>query len=184
MKRLLTICALSALLCSPCEAQLKMIDIYSQMPDSLFPYLSESNRLDFIDFLDSNMKAEVTNELDGKSEMLSFDDESLTLQLNSSTKVSMRLMPVKEPVHSQSQVVCVITTYGKDAPESKIEVYSTDWCLLDQAKYLNLPQSPFVAEFLPLSAGVLLKETNALDPIANEEQEETEPWLKNIEWKP
>lgn len=40
-------------------------DIFKQMPDSLMPYLSQNNRLDFIDFLDSHMKAEVRNTFGG-----------------------------------------------------------------------------------------------------------------------
>lgn len=184
MKRLLTICAMSAMLLSPCEAQQKMRDVFLQMPDSLLPHLTELNKLDFIDFIDSNMKAVVTNALDGKSEMLSLDDESLVLQVSSAMQVAMRLMPVNEPVDSCQQVVCLITTYGKDAPESKVEVYTLDWRLLNTATYLDHPSPPYVAEFMPSSAGLVLKESNALDPIANDGQEKTEPWLKNIEWKP
>ena len=43
---------------SQASAQDLMIrDVFKQMPDSLMPYLSQNNRLDFIDFLDANMKA-------------------------------------------------------------------------------------------------------------------------------
>ena len=54
-------------------------DIFKQMPDSLMPYLSQNNRLDFIDFLDSNMKAEVRNALGGLSEMMTLADDSLSI---------------------------------------------------------------------------------------------------------
>lgn len=184
MKRLLIIGVLSVLLLSPCEAQQRMRDVFLQMPDSLLPYLTEHNRLDFIDFIDSNMKAEVTNGLDGKSEMLSLDDESLALRVSSSMQVAMRLMPVSEPIDSCQQVVCMITTYGKDAPESKIEAYSLKWRLLDVSAHLSLPVPPYIAEFVAGSAALTLKESNALDPIANDEQTQATPWLKNIEWEP
>lgn len=184
MKRLFIICVLLTLLVYPCEAQQKMKDVFLQMPDRLLPSLTESNKLDFIDFLDSNMKAVVTNKLDGKSEMLSLDDESLAIQVSSSMQMSMRLMPVNEPIDSCLQVVCVITTYGKDAPESKIDVYSLKWRLLNVATHLQLPPDPYVAEFVPSSTTLVLKETKTLDAIVEDEQEETIPWLKNIEWKP
>lgn len=184
MNRRLMMCALSALLLSPCEAQQKMRDVFLQMPDSVLPYLTEHNKLDFIDFIDSNMKAVVTNELDGKSEMLSLDDERLALQVSPATHVAMQLMPVNTPVDSCQQVVCVITTYGKDAPESKVEVYSLKWHLLNVADYLVLPSPPYVAEFMPDSTGLVLKESNALYAIANDEEDKVEPWLKNIEWEP
>ena len=44
----------------------RMKDVFRLMPDSLFPTLSANNRLDMIDFMDSQMKAEVTNLLGGK----------------------------------------------------------------------------------------------------------------------
>ena len=46
-------------------SQTTMRDVFRQMPDSIVPYLTENNRLDFIDFIDSNMKAEVTNAFGG-----------------------------------------------------------------------------------------------------------------------
>ena len=46
-----------------------MSDIIKDMPDSIMPLLTKNDRLDFIDYLASNMKAEVTNRLGGKSEM-------------------------------------------------------------------------------------------------------------------
>lgn len=184
MNRRLIICAFFALLLSPCGAQQKMRDVFLQMPDSLLPYLTEHNRLDFIDFIDSNMKAEVTNELDGKSEMLLLDDKSLVLRVSSSMQIAMQLMPVSEMVDSCQQVVCMITTYGIDTPESKVEIYSLKWRILDVMSHLALPSSPYVADFLPSSTGLVVKESNALDMIANEEQEKVASWLKNIEWKP
>ena len=42
---------------------------FTNMPDSLSPLLTAVNRADFIDFLESEMKAEVTNRFGGKSEM-------------------------------------------------------------------------------------------------------------------
>ena len=62
MKRYL-IAALCTLAVGQVSAQnLKMRDVFKQIPDSLVPYLSQNNRLDFIDFLDSNMKAEDPDE--------------------------------------------------------------------------------------------------------------------------
>ena len=53
------LCALS--IGQVCAQDLKMRDVFNHMPDSLMPYLSHNNRLDFIDFIDSNMKSEVRN---------------------------------------------------------------------------------------------------------------------------
>ena len=45
------------------------------MPDSVMPLLTNNNRLDFIDFLDSNMDAVVINRLDGRSQMKVLTDD-------------------------------------------------------------------------------------------------------------
>ncbi|MBR6998224.1 MAG: DUF3256 family protein, partial [Prevotella sp.] len=42
-----------------------MADLFKAMPDSLMPYLTKNNRLDMIDFMEANMKAEITNQLEG-----------------------------------------------------------------------------------------------------------------------
>ena len=69
MRRLLYSCIFALIASSSVAQELTIRDVFRQMPDSLMPYLSTNNRLDFIDFLDSNMKAEVKNQFDGKSEM-------------------------------------------------------------------------------------------------------------------
>ena len=56
------------------SAQTPMSQVLKQMPDSLVPYLSENNKLDMIDFLDSKMKAEVHNLLDGKTELITLTE--------------------------------------------------------------------------------------------------------------
>lgn len=177
--------ALLSSLLSPCEAQLKMRDVFLQMPDSLLPYLTENNRLDFLDFMDSNMKAEVRNELGGKSEMLSLSDESLTIQVSPAMRMSMRLFPVSEAVDSCQQVVCVITTYGTDAPESRVEGYSLVWNPVDVSKHLSIPNEPYIADFMEVpGVGLVFRQSDALDQLAHEEQKKESSWLRNVEWNP
>ena len=43
-----------------------MAALFKAMPDSLMPYLTKNNRLDMIDFMEANMKAEITNQLEGR----------------------------------------------------------------------------------------------------------------------
>lgn len=95
-------------------------DAFREMPDSLMPYLSKNNRLDFIDFLDSGMKAEVKNQLGGTSEMLSIADDSLTIQMNPSLRVHMLAM---------DSVVVMVETFLVDSiyGESRVHYYSASW---------------------------------------------------------
>ena len=109
------------------SAQMKMRDVFKQMPDSLVPYLDANNRLDFIDFIDSGMLSEVTNSLGGKSVMQKLTDDALQIQLTESSSLSMRLLDVSEQVDSVNQIVCFIRTYGSDLRESQISFYSVKW---------------------------------------------------------
>ena len=95
-------------------------DAFREMPDSLMPYLSKNNRLDFIDFLDSGMKAEVKNQLGGTSQMLSIADDSLTIQMNPSLRVHMLAI---------DSVVAVVETFLVDSiyGESRVHYYSASW---------------------------------------------------------
>ena len=60
---ILTLCAL--LFVTHTNAQ-EMRDIFVEMPDSIIPLLTQSNRADCVDFLDAKMRARVTNKFDGR----------------------------------------------------------------------------------------------------------------------
>ena len=104
-------------------------DVFKQMPDSLMPYLSANNRLDFIDFMDSNMKAEVTNQTGGTSEMTALTDDSLSIRMSDALRVDMLLLNLDEPVDSIRQVIVFVETFLADSVygESVCKTYSVDW---------------------------------------------------------
>lgn len=163
-----------------------MRDVFLQMPASMLPYLNENNKLDFIDFMDSGMKAVVTNELGGKSEMTALKDSSLIIEMNPSTTIIMHLMPVNEMVDSCHQVICMITTYGHDIRESKITVYSKNWHPLDASKYLDIPQRPYFAvDFIERGNFFVIKSVDGLE-IENElnegEVKDDNHNIKNVYW--
>ena len=121
------LCALS--IGQVCAQDLKMRDVFNHMPDSLMPYLSQNNRLDFIDFMDSNMKAEVRNKLGGTSEMTALTDDSLAIRMSDALQVNMLLMKLDQPVDSFQQVVVFSQTFLIDSvyKDSEVLFYSTDW---------------------------------------------------------
>ena len=109
--------------------ELKMRDVFRQMPDSLMPYLTQNNRLDFIDFLDSNMKAEVRNALGGLSEMTTLADDSLSIRMSESLKTDLLLLPLAQPMDSLTQVVAMVETFLVDSiyGESRVSYYTSQW---------------------------------------------------------
>ena len=116
-----------------CSAQeLKLRDVFRQIPDSLMPTLSVNNRLDFIDFMDSNMKAEVTNELGGKSLMTALTDDSLSLRLNDACQIQLMLVADK-------RWLCLVSTIGveNEWSQSVVDFYTTSWQRLETAPKLG-----------------------------------------------
>lgn len=107
-------------------------DVFRQMPDSLMPTLTQNNRLDFLDFLDAGMKAEVKNRLGGTSVMTALTADSLSLQVSPALRVDMLLLPLAEPIDSMNQVVVVGETFLADSVygETAVRYFSTDWKLI------------------------------------------------------
>ena len=104
-------------------------EVFKQMPDSLMPYLTQNNRLDFIDFMESNMKAEVSNLTGGTSEMTVLTDDSLSIRMSEALRVDMLLLDLDEPVDSIRQVIVFVETFLADSVygESVCKTYSVDW---------------------------------------------------------
>jgi len=131
MKRLI----LAALCCiSLCiSAQEETIgSFFKNMPDTLMPYLSHNNRLDMIDFMEAQMKAEVTNLMGGKSEMTSLTADSLSIRMNVMLQVDMKLTTPEQPSDSSRHVISLWRTYTLNGQldERIHDVYTTDWHLL------------------------------------------------------
>lgn len=131
IKALLTIVLLCATAAMSAQEEMSIRDIFKAMPDSLIPYLSTNNRLDMIDFMDAQMKAEVTNKLDGKSEMVALTDDSLCIVLSQALKVDLKLEKVDTGV-----VVCLKRIYAlKGQPAEEVaDYYTADWRYIDSRR--------------------------------------------------
>ena len=114
-----------------------MRELLRQMPDTILPLLTPGNMLDFPDFLDSGMKAELSNKLGGISEMLILTDDFTAIQLTKSSSVQLKLLP-----QGKQNILCLVHTYtlNDTLSDSRIQFYTTDWKPLKPSKYLNLPQ--------------------------------------------
>ena len=164
------------------SAQTKMSQVLKLMPEHIVPYLSENNKLDMIDFMDSNMKAEVRNQLEGKTELTQLTDDFASLTLNEASKMDMRLLTVSEPVDSASQIICMVSTFGSDGHESKIDFFSLKWRKLDAAKYIQYPTQMFTALLDSQQPQMVLTISNFVDRPANEEQKETGKMSFSLNW--
>lgn len=119
---------------------------FKSMPDSLCPLLSAVNRADFIDFLESKMKAEVTNNFGGKSEMTELTSDYLHVKMTPQSTWQMKLLAVSDT----TKVICVVSTACAPACDSHIRFYTTDWAALPVSSYL--PVLPTMSDFIAEAA--------------------------------
>ena len=164
-------------------AQTSMREAFKQAPQSLMPYLTENDRLDLIDFLDSGMKAEVTNQLGGKSELLLLTDRFLSLKLSQGLSMKMRLLDTAQPIDSVSQVICLVRTYGIDCRESTVQFYSLQWRQLPAVDYAGaLPQETFVADLDEQESLLTVQPGCDIEAKAVEEPKNEEKWVVKYKW--
>ena len=121
-----------------------MKSVFVAMPDSITPLLTKVNKEDCIDFLDSNMKAEVKNRFDGTAEMKVMTEDYTLVQTSEVGTLEMKLLPVND----STKVICMVKTVCATACDSEIRFYTSDWKEeLDAQAFLTEPkESDF---FLP-----------------------------------
>ena len=121
MQRILLI-VLTFFCAMPMVAQ-NMKSVFIAMPDSIAPLLTQVNKEDCVDFLDSNMKAEVTTRFGGTAEMKVLTEDYVFLQTTPSSTLEMKLLPVND----STKVVCMVKTVCASACDSEIHFYTSDW---------------------------------------------------------
>ena len=143
MKRVLSYVACLCLAVLSALAQdTKMRDVFAQMPDSIFPLITKNNRLDCIDFRESNMPAMVKNLMDEPIELTVLTEDYLKLTMSKVSTAEMKLLPATEGRY----VICLVRTYEGPIKDSSIRFYDDGWNLLSD---LSVPV-PDMKEFLPL----------------------------------
>ena len=142
MKRLLAYITAAMLCAAGAEAQ-NMEKLFAEMPDSIVPVMSKTNRLDCIDFFKSKMTANVQNVFNGRSSISDLDENYLLLKPTSRSQVEMRLYNVG----AETGIIAVAYTYMAPAKETTLAFYTTKWEKLETADYISLPQKKdFVKE--------------------------------------
>lgn len=116
------IIALLMLAALPVAAQ-NMRTIFIGMPDSIIPLLTESNRADCVDFIDAGMRAQVSNRLGGKSELLQITDDYLRMKTSSHSTFEMKLLPRT----AGDTLLCVVRSVCAEACNSRVSFYTKEW---------------------------------------------------------
>ena len=175
------------MLASSAFAQTKMSEALKSMPDSLMPYLTHNNRLDCIDFCEANMKAEVRNAFDGKSELVQLTTNYALFRMNDASVVELCLLNadsnhVDSSDAGNQQVICMIHTCGTDLRESVISFYTTSWQQLPTEQFLSTSTEQYAAQFDAEQMMLILESNNYLNRPAMEEQKEIEKLQIKLKW--
>lgn len=110
--------------------------LFINMPDSIMPTLTRSERMDFLDYMDSGMKARVRNKLGGESVMTSYSDRSLAVMTSQSGRMEMVIFPRKKG----GNLICIIKTVTARYDDSRLSFYNEDWTPVDGKGLIDLPQ--------------------------------------------
>ena len=110
--------------------------LFLNMPDSIMPTLTRSDRMDFLDFKEIGMKARATNKLGGESVMTELSERMLSVTTSGSGKVDMVLLPRK----NGSNLICIIKTVTARYDDSRLEFYNEDWTPVDAKQLIKLPR--------------------------------------------
>lgn len=134
--RLRHLALLPVLLCLPLAIQAQTAkDLFLQLPDSLCPLLTSNNRADCIDFLESKMRAVVTNRLGGSSEMTQLTSDYIHLRLTAQSSWEMKVLSAPD----STVVICVVQTVYGSAADSRLTMYSLDWNPLPTSRFFTAP---------------------------------------------
>ena len=106
----------------PVAAQ-DMRAVFLGMPDSIIPLLTENNRADCVDFVDAGMRAQVTNRLGGKSELLKLTGDYLRMKTSSHSIFEMKLLPRTVG----DTLLCVVRSVCAEACNSRVSFYTKEW---------------------------------------------------------
>lgn len=110
--------------------------VFVNMPDSITPLLTAVNRADFVDFMESNMKAEVKNKFDDTAEMTELTDSYTNIRMTEESTWQMKLLPLPD----DSQVICLVTTACAPVCDSNIRFFNMEWKELPASDFINIPQ--------------------------------------------
>lgn len=145
MKRFIILFFLASLCMAGTRAQEAKV-CFINMPDSICPLLTAVNRADFIDFLESKMKAEVTNRLGSKSEMTELSADYIRIKMTEQSTWQMKLLPLND----STKVICTVRTACAPACDSSLRFYATDWKPLPSQPFL--PSLPVTGDFVAEAA--------------------------------
>lgn len=134
-RRILSILIVCVSVIGPVRAE-DLRTLFIGMPDSIMPTLTKSERMDFLDYMDSGMRARVRNMQGGESEMTLLQDNLLSVRTSQSGRMDMALFRKKDG----SNLICIINTVTARYDDSRLAFYNEDWTPVDAKSLIEYPR--------------------------------------------
>ena len=134
MKRITTIIILALMTMAGRAADLRTL--FVSMPDSILPTLTKSDRMDFLDYMDSGMKARVRNKLGGESVMTLFEENMLSIQTSQAGRFDLVLLKKGK----NETLICIIRTVNAKYDDSRLSFFTEDWKPVPTGQLIELPK--------------------------------------------
>lgn len=112
--------------------------VLADMPDSILALFTKNDRLDFIDFIDSNMKAKVKNRLGEETVMTVLTDNFCHIDMDEHSTIEMKVL--------DDSTFCIVSSVKAINWDSDIRVFKTDWTEVSTADFFTMPT---VEQFIP-----------------------------------
>ncbi len=116
-------------------AQLTASEAFSTAPNSVFPLLDSSTRMDMIDYFNSGMSNTSTNNLKGQSAVTALSDKSLSVKMTDSSTAQIVVLD-----GNSGQIVAVISTVASPGLDSSIAFFDADWKALPDGDFFAKPR--------------------------------------------
>lgn len=121
MKRLLLSAAAAAAILTA-GAQATARSALQTMPATLLPELSESSRLDMLDYYDSGVKKPIANIFGTDCVLDTLGNDMATIRFGEHKSLSIYVLPA-----GKSEMLMTIETLATPQPDSHIAFYNTKW---------------------------------------------------------
>ena len=132
---LIVAAAVVAIIAPSARASLTASKAFATAPQSVFPLLDASTRLDMIDYYNSNLTTPSPNRLDGRSRITALSDRMASIELTPASSCDVVILPAA----AGDTIIAVISTVATPAHDSHISFYTRDWKGIPTARLFEKP---------------------------------------------
>ena len=155
-KSIFTLIAL--LLCATITEARTIQDFFISEPGNLFPLVSQSTRMDMVDYSNEGRLVEVKNALGDGTRFNKVTDNYVSVRTSSSSTVELLLLPISK----KDSIIVAVSTVALPAKDSRIEFFTTGWGQYNTKSFIK---EPTMKDFIVIPKGDKTKKETVLEAI-------------------